>query len=78
MVELALDVCRWLAHLFVHAEGVLGLVDDAAASAAVGLLVLLAGDGVAELLGCALVALWLGVAGMDVSTELSVKSVGFH
>ena len=37
-------------HLFVHAEGVLGLVDDATASTAGRSLVLVAGHGIAHLL----------------------------
>lgn len=48
--------------LFVEAKGVLSLVEDAAASAAVGRLVLVAGEGVANGLACALVALRLNVA----------------
>ena len=46
-------------HLFVHAEGVLGLVDDATASTAGRSLVLVAGHGIAHLLRGGLVLVWL-------------------
>jgi len=49
-------------HLFVQAEGVLSLVDDAAAGATGRSLVLVTGEGITNGLGSALVAFRLDVA----------------
>ena len=55
-------------NLFVHAEGILGLVDDAATALLV--VVLLAAGGVGELLASGLLAIWHTLTGTQLATRV--------